>query len=80
MRVQTEELQESHKDELQGWEQKFFDEKRRVQEEMKKIVSYMEKKSKEDAVAQLDDRTKLIMHEHAKMAEELRFQVSPIST
>jgi len=41
---------------------------------MKKIVTYMEKKSKEDAIAQLDDRTKLIMHEHAKMAEELRFQ------
>jgi len=76
LRVQTEELQESHKDELQGWEQKFFDEKRRVQEEMKKIVTYMEKKSKEDAVAQLDDRTKLIMHEHAKMAEELRFQAA----
>jgi len=74
LRVQTEELQESHKDELQGWEQKFFDEKRRVQEEMKKIVTHMEKKSKEDAVDQLDDRTKLIMHEHAKMAEELRFQ------
>jgi len=74
LRVQTEELQESHSEELQCWEQKFFDEKRRVQEEMKKIVSYMEKKSKEDAVSQLDDRTKLIMHEHAKMAEELRFQ------
>lgn len=74
LRVQTEELQESHQDELQTWEQKFFDEKRRVQEEMKKIVVYMEKKSKEDAVSQLDDRTKLIMHEHAKMAEELRFQ------
>lgn len=74
LRVQTEELQESHRDELQGWEQKFFDEKRRVKEEMNKIVHQMENKSKVDAVSQLDDRTKHIMREHAKMAEELRYQ------
>jgi len=74
LRVQIGELQESHGEELQNLEQKFFDEKRRVQDEMAKIVSDMEKKSKEDAIAQLDDRTKLIMREHAKMVDELRYQ------
>ena len=74
LRVEIEEQTNQHKDALTNWEQKFFDEKRRVQDEMHKIVSDIRTQSKEDAIAKLGERTKVIMHEHAQKVDELRFQ------
>jgi len=74
LRVEMQEMTIQHKDTLDNWEQKFFDEKRRVQGEMDKIVLDIRTQSKEDAIAKLGERTKVIMHEHAKMVDELRFQ------
>lgn len=74
LRVEKAELSAQHKDTLTNWEQKFFDEKRRVQGDMDKIVEDIRHKSKEDAIEKLGERTKVIMHEHAKMVEELRYQ------
>eukprot|EP00658_Telonema_sp_P-2_P076286 TRINITY_DN6651_c0_g5_i1.p1 TRINITY_DN6651_c0_g5~~TRINITY_DN6651_c0_g5_i1.p1 ORF type:complete len:291 (+),score=119.08 TRINITY_DN6651_c0_g5_i1:228-1100(+) len=74
LRVQIEELKAQHSDKLTTWEQKFFDEKRRVQGDMDKIVADIRQQSREDAVDKLGERTKVIMHEHTKMVDELRFQ------
>jgi len=74
LRVQKEELSAQHKDTLTGWEQKFFDEKRRVQGDMDRIVQDIRTRSKEDALEKLTERTKVILHEHAKMVDELRYQ------
>eukprot|EP00656_Telonema_subtile_P055383 TRINITY_DN8549_c0_g1_i1.p1 TRINITY_DN8549_c0_g1~~TRINITY_DN8549_c0_g1_i1.p1 ORF type:complete len:500 (+),score=151.11 TRINITY_DN8549_c0_g1_i1:203-1702(+) len=74
LRVEKEELSREHKETLTNWEQKFFDEKRRVQWDMDKIVEEIKRTSKEDAIERLGERTKTIMHEHAKMVEELQYQ------
>ncbi len=72
---QRDEVAQQYEARIRQRERKYLEEKGKLQQECKDIITEMKKRSQEEAVERLDASTKKILIENRRMAEELRLQI-----